>query len=308
MKRLKAKGETKMIRWLHFILSTLFHIALCFALIFTLSCCHVNTDKEIEEIVDMFDGFNNASGAILLTCNQLVVDGVHYDLNDIQYKEQRSNIVFLEENGFYSYIYDRETLTVEFLFTYYENFETTVLGTAVLPSGIITDFFADRCFWFRMDDPQVDKFKQIYFSWNIDTAQAEVKDTNTVPDNYESAQDNHRSANYSFHYKSRPYFGQSLYITNNETGVTKRISKTMLNQFEEGKKIKQIHAETVFNIDKVFEKDDDIYLSSLLGVGFLGYPCYYYIVKWNFETEEFQYYTAVYFEEYQDWLDDLYIR
>lgn len=69
-----------------------------------------------EKIASMFDSFNKSEDIVLLTHFELVVQGTHYDLADIQYNEQRCNIVFLEENGFYSYVYDRDNFFVEFLY------------------------------------------------------------------------------------------------------------------------------------------------------------------------------------------------
>ena len=143
---------------------------LCFALLLSLTACG-NIENQKQEIVLMFDSFNKSENIILLTAFELVVNGTHYNLDDIRYNDRRCNIVFLDENGFYSYIYDQDNLSVEFLYTLYETFETTSLRTAVLPSKIINAFWGDNCFWFRMDDPNTEEFQQMYYSWCVDTKQ-----------------------------------------------------------------------------------------------------------------------------------------
>ena len=50
----------------------------------------------------MFESFDNSENIILLTAFELVVNGTHYDLDNIKYNDQRCNIVLLDENGFYN--------------------------------------------------------------------------------------------------------------------------------------------------------------------------------------------------------------
>ena len=81
-----------------------------------------------------------------------------------------------------------------------------------------------------------------------------------------------------------------------------------MNTFEEGKKIKKTNSSTVFNIAHAFEDDGTIYFVSIFGVNPLGDPCYCYVYKWNFETEECEFYTSIHFEFYQEWVTDMYIK
>ncbi len=228
-----------------------------------------------------------------------------YDLSEIKYNDKQCNIVFLEQTGFYSYIYNRERSSVEFLFTYYDGFETRLLGEENLPSEIINSFFGDNCFWFRMHNPETDGFNQIYYSWNVDTHKIEIADSDDIARDYEYSIDNNRSKDYSFSHKSN-FTDDILEITDNKTGVVKRIDKSVLNTFDEGRKILAIAPEYPFNISRVFERDGDVYFITFFEVDFLGDPSYYYIVKWNFETEECDFYTSLYFETFQKWIDDMY--
>ena len=275
---------------------------LCIAIIFSLTSCGYS-EKKKQAALSTFESFEKSENFILLTCFELVIHGTRYDLDDIKYNGQKCNIVFLEEDGFYSYIYDQDSLSVEFLFTLYENFETTPLGTETVPSKIIDASFADNRFLFWMDDTRTDEPKKMYYSWCIDTEQPEFLDPGAY---YGLSLDSYRSERYSFSRESK-FFGEYLDITDNETGVTKRIDKSILKTFDEGKQIRKTKNSTLFGISQVFEDNGDIYMVSLLGVGFLGDPCYCYVCKWNFETEKCDFYTYVYFDIWQEWVTDMYI-
>ena len=287
-------------------------IALCFILLLSTAACGFSKEKQ-QEIISMFEAFDKAKDTIVLTYFELVVHETHYDLDDITYNGQKCHIVFLEENGFYSYTYNQEDLSVEFLYTLYEGFETVSFGTETLPSQIINAFFSDNCFWFRMDDPRTNLFKQIYYSWCIDTKQAEIVDSWQISKDYEYSMDGNRSKRYSFSYTAPSYENADteesyLDVTDNKTGITKRIDSSILDTFEEGRKIKEVSKYTRFNIQQAFEDNGDIYFLSSFMVGFDGSPCYYYVYKWNFETEQCVFYTSVYFDEYQEWVSDLYVQ
>ncbi|MBE6529271.1 MAG: hypothetical protein E7680_01545 [Ruminococcaceae bacterium] len=294
-------------------------ILLCIAMLFSMTSCFLFNEAKKNEAIALFESFPKSQNFILLTCKQLVVNDVHYDLSDIQYHGQRCNIVFLEEDGFYSYLYDWETLSVEFLFTRYENFETVSFGEdtlpAAIPGGSGEGYFKDRCFCFILRDPEADHFKRICYSWNIDTAQKEIIDVDSLSYDYKLRCDNFRSENYSFLkntetisslWNPNPYID----VTNKKTGVTKRFDKNTLYGFDEGMRIKKIQKGTAPNIkDTVFEKNGDIYFASIFIMGDLSHdPSYYYIVKWNFETERCEFFTSVFFEDYPEWISDLYIK
>ena len=276
---------------------------LCFALLLSSTAC----GNQNQDIALMFESFDNSENIILLTAFELVVNGTHYDLNNIKYNDQQCNVVLLDENGFYSYIYNQDNLSVEFLYTLYKTFETTSLDTEILPSKIINAFWGNGCFWFRMDNPNTDEFQQMYYSWCIDTKQVNIIDGDSISDDYEYAKDSNRSTRYSFTYTSK-VIGNYLKITDNENGITKKVDRSILNTFEEGKKIKKAKSGTKFNIQHAFEDNGTIYLASFLGVYPLAEPCYCYVFTWNFETEECEFYTSICFETYPEWVTDMYIN
>lgn len=272
-------------------------------IVFSSASCYPGRNDP-EEIESMFNSFNNSTDYILLTCFQLVVNGKHYERSEIKYNEKNTTILFLDESGFYSYTFNRTDLRVEFLYTTYNDFETTKLGETTLPTKISNSFYGDNCFGFRIDDPSTDKFKQIYYCWNTQDKTGTLVDD--VDEDYEYSSDNNRSKDYTLNYRSR-LFGSSLSIIDNNTGTKKVIDKSILKTFEEGKKIKKSNSGTTFSPEHVYIIGDDVYFVSGFGVGIFSEPHYYYIVKWNFNTEECTFITSIRFDLYQEWVDDMII-
>lgn len=285
---------------------------ICFLLIVAimLSCVSCSFPFSVgqttpEDVETMFNSFNKSEDYVLLTHFELVIKGEHYDRSEIKYNGKETNILFLEEDGFYSYTYSAEDLLVEFLYTTYDSFETTELYETELPSKMLDGcHYVDNCFWLRLDDPSTDKFKQIYYCWNV------VDKTEKIVDEFpfsELSVDNNRSSGYTVDYKSRPDETSTLVIVQNDTGVKKEIDKSILSTFEEGRQIEELKSSTYFRGEQVYIIDDDIYFVLGFGVGFLADIQYYYILKWNFNTEECTFITSTRFDEFQEWVDDMII-
>ena len=60
----------------------------------------------------------------------------------------------------------------------------------------------------------------------------------------------------------------------------------------------------MFIIGAVYTSGRDIYFVNMLLLEFLGNKMYYYVIKWNFDTEQCSYFTSVYFEYYQEYVTD----
>ena len=281
-------------------------IFICIVILCSSTSC-TYYEHQSQDFTSLFDSFDKSENLILLTCFELVVNGAHYNLDDIRYNGQLCHIVFLEEDGFYSYVYTQDDLSVEFLYTRYETFEVTSLGSEILPAKIIHAFWGEDCFWFRMDDPSTEEFQQMYYSWNIHTKQSTIVDSDCISNDFESSEDSNRSTRYVFSYTSK-LFGSYLEITDIQSGITKKVDHSVLKRFEEGQKIRKLNASTRFNISHVFEDNGTLYFATLLGVNPLGDPCYCYVYTWDFETEACEFYTFVYFDSYQEWVTDMYIK
>ncbi len=273
-------------------------------IIFSFTSCFPGANDP-DEIESMLNSFNHSENYVILTHFQLVVRGKHYERSEIKYNGKDTEIVFLEENGFYSYAYSKEDSSIEFLFTTYDNFEVTKLGEMTLPTTeFVHSYFYNNCFWIRMYANPDDEVDFIHYCWST------LEKTGHFVDNYDwynRLPDYNRSSDYTFSYKSS-LFIEELKIVNNDTGVEKKINKSILKTFEEGIKISNSNSRTVFRPDRVYVVDDDIYFISSFGVGPLSTTAYYiYIVKWNFNTEECTFVTSTHFDYYQEWVDDMII-
>lgn len=279
---------------------------LCLILAFSMSACYYS-ESEQEEIISMFDSFDNNKNFALLTYFELVVGDNHYDVNELKYDGKICNIVYLDKDGFYSVTFDSDT-EVNFLFTSYDDLEPVLLGEETLPSHISRNyvFFVDRCFGIKLRVGETEEPDSINYFWNVDTHEITVEESQDETNRmYNRSIDNNRSKDYS--YKVPNGSNHYIEITHNETGVTKRIDASVLNTFEEGKKIKKAYGllSLFFGADNVYEQNGDIYFVSYFEVGFLGDPSYYYITKWNFETEEAEIFTSVYFETFPEGVIDM---
>ena len=277
-------------------------VILMFSMTMT-SCYH--SEKELQEIEAMFNSFNHSSDYVLLTHFELVVSDKHYNRSEIKYNNKLTNVVFLEQKGFYSYTVDDTGLNCEFIYTTYDNFETLFLGNVLMPSKVIDGFWKDSCYYLEIDDPTTEEFKRIYCCFDTSNKMISYVDNVSKDDNYEI--DKSRNNRYTFSYNTKSYFNYYLDITDNQSGETKRITKSFLKNFEEGRMITKYKSDTIFNPEKAYVVEDDIYLLFNFGAGLLADNQYYYIVKWNFNTEECSFVTSIYFDYFQEWLDDVII-
>ena len=271
---------------------------------FFLTSCY----PDQEEVRIMFESFEQSDDYVLLTLEELVIGGVHYKRSEIKYNGKETTIVFLEQNGYYSYTYDEIDFHVEFLFTTYDDFNTVVIGETTLPNKEKNSFYADDCFWFRFYDSA--KEEQDYYGWSVIDKTPRIVDD--FDHDYEYSEDNNRTKDYTLHHESKIY-GSWHEITDNKTGEKKRLDKSVLDTFEEGRKLKEYYnAETVFSPGQYFSPGqvyiigDDVYFVAALYVGILEE--YRYVVKWNFNTEECEFITWTYFDFDQEWEDDFIIR
>ena len=83
-------------------------------LVLSLSACisWVVSDEDVQE---MFDSLENSTNYVLLTHFELVIKGVHYLREDIKYNGKDTIIVFLEQDGYYSFAFSKQNFVVEFL-------------------------------------------------------------------------------------------------------------------------------------------------------------------------------------------------
>ena len=282
----------------HFCLKLLISVTLSLIL----SSCGFYTENERQEIIEMFNSFGYTDKYIVRTTFQLHVGETIVDIEDITYNGQQCEPIFLEEEGFYAYSCNEEETELNLLHIYYEDMKIELLDEFAIPSRIVNTAYLNDSFYFRI----AERYNQKYIIYNMITKEITNVDTDDV-DVYEGSIDNNRSTKYKLTYKDSAFGSDSVVVENKATGIKKKITKSLLNTFEEGKMIEKKRRIDPFDISKIFVEEDDFYIIGYFGLDGLGMDYFYYIWKWNFETEKAEYYTSIYITTYSGDVKDLYI-
>ena len=285
-------------------------------LISTLTSCLFLPEKTQQEIENMFASFENSDQYILITGPQIYFGKKVIDISTITYQEQPCNIIVSTATGAYAYAYEPESETsVNILYLDYETLNVTLLESTVFPSKVLGADCYNNELYFRTNDPDFEKqgtfgpsYRHFYFIYNLSTKQIRQIDATTkLKEKIEDSLDHNRSSVYKTDYISTNTENY-ISITKIETGESKALKMDLLNTCEEGKKILEYGEIYVSLRSQCYEKNGDIYL--LYGQHtdrFLGYPTYFFIMKYNFESETLEYYTYIVIEEYSKISLDLYI-
>lgn len=279
-------------------------LALMIALV--LSSCSRYSEKEKQARMEMFESFEHSDQFIVQTKYQILVNEKKIEVEKIQYQGQQCEPIFLEAGGFYAYAYNADRTELNLLYIDYDNTQTELLNTFAIPSKIIGACYANHAFYFRVDDPDTAEFNQLYMIYDLHSKEIKRENVNDV-DVMEAAIDQNRSTDYQLEYHDSAFGSDSVTVTHKATGVTKKITKSALGTCEEGKLINRNQKIDSFDISRIFVKGNDFYVVSYFGLDSLGTPCFFYIWKWNFETEKAEYHTAIYFDTYPESIRDLYI-
>ena len=284
--KVKMKARDRIVLWIW--------IALCvvlFALILR-SCVRTNfpTEKRRAEIRETFDSLPHTDEYALYRYDRCIVKGELYD-------ELPGRPLYLDQNGFYSYSTRSSAFpAISFYYTKYDDMEPELLGTSMFPSSSTPSNVAyyDGNFYYRVSVNGENDFEYRFYRWN-------PTDNETVEtDDYRSFTDQNET-DYDFDFVG--YLGFSTYrwfkrvkITEKSTGITKTVGKKILKTFPEGKEIYRAGPSAgKFIATARLVSGDDIYFLFRFSVGLPdnGVDCYYYIVKWNFHTEECTFITTV---------------
>ena len=289
------------------ITSILLVLLLCL-LPFNLTSCF-NSEEKIQEIKDTFDSFENSDQYILITPKEIHVGKQITKIADLKYENEPCHIIYTLENGAYAYACESASdLSVNIVFIEYDTFEIKLLSTVEIPSKIIIAEHYNNQLYFRMDDPKTEEVNQVYFVYDINTAQTHTIDTDDITVDFEKSADHSRSDVFTIN-SHMGFLRNYLRVTDKETGKSRKITNSQLTTCEEGKaivKLGRINLGT--GVTTAFEKDGDVYvLYYYITDGFLGDPCHCYIMKYDFDDNTMEYYTSIFFEKYPESACDLYI-
>lgn len=282
------------------------------ALICLLASCMVsctNTHKKQREIIQAFDAFPNAEEYILITADEICVGNQMISGEKVQYEGTRCHIIHSEADGAWAYANGGEG-KVNIVFFEYETETATLIDSITVPGGVIAAEQYGGEFYFRADDPDTEEFKQIYFVYNLETKETRTVATDALPIDIETSGDHNRSSLYTIQIAATSSMEEcQMTVTKNETGEVKTIDNSLLETCEEGKAILAFSPKrNISGCTAAYEKDGDIYLAYLyITDGFLGSPCHYFILKYDFDSHTAQYYTSIYFQHFPESAYDLYI-
>ncbi|MBO4283182.1 MAG: hypothetical protein J5958_01030 [Clostridia bacterium] len=284
--KVKMKVRDKIVLWIW--------IALCVAVYALLlrSCVRTNfpTDKRRAEIKELFDSLPHTDEYALQRRSRWIIRGETYNLG---------NPLYLDQNGFYTYStrYETEPL-ISFYYAKYDDLEPELLGSSVLPSTYtpIKVAYYDGNFYYRAETPGEDGgYEYRTYRWNVNDQVAVETDEDDPSAIAEQESD------YEFDFDG--YIGFSTFrwykrvkITEKSTGITKTVGKKILKSCPEGKQIYRMgpFASKFIAAARVVSGDDIYFLFRFfIGLNLNEEECYYYIVKWNFHTEECTFITTV---------------
>lgn len=283
-----------MSRWLK-IACLLLVIFMCFSLI---SCTN---SEDQQEIIDTFNSFASDDNYIFQTIYEFHLGKTIIPNSELIYNENRCKFLTSTDDCAYGYCESEDGAIAYIVSLDYESLEISLYDTVILPSDLIHASFYDNSFYFRTDDPSTEEFQQIYTIYDMANKEISTCNTDDFIDVVER-RDLHRD--YEFEYPDLDILGNlKVKIINIKTGETKKFSSNNLKECEEGKLIYKLpHRQTNLGTipSDIFVDGNDIYFLCLQSIGFLGYPSYYFIVKYNFNTENVEYCSTIYFEDYPE--------
>lgn len=278
---------------------------LTLATVFVLSSCYT-PDKQ-QKIIDTFNSFDNSEEYILITPGEIHVGKNIINIRDLNYNTSPCYVIAGEQNGAYAYSHNPQSeFQIDILFFEYETQSLTLLSSLTLPDKILGVDYSDNAFYFETKDPS--EGVRLYYIYDVITAQTQIVDSSEISDDAFKSQDHNRSELFSITTESSIVKNQTK-VTKKSTGETKYIDNSLLATCTEG--------QAIYNLGRfglgsgscaAYEKDGYIYTVHVYYVdGALGYPCCYYIMRYDFEAHSFEYYTAIMFEQDPESIKDLFI-
>ncbi len=304
-----------MLKQKHFRFAGIF-LCLCFIML-TCSCAN---EKKQTETIQAFASSENSENYIIRTEKCIYMHEKELLESDFLYEENPCEFVLLSEEGVYAYAYSPlQEYLVNILFISYDTKEITQIGTLQLPDEVIAVTHHSSALYFRTIDPATDEFRQIYYTFHLETGESSSVYTEELRGSLgydpEYARDFNRSEKYRIESFNNNIFsifhGNRISVTNKETGERKILNTKLLQTCEEGKRIYELgKRKEIGGFYAAYEQDGIVYVEGYHNTfgSFSGpSPCHAFIMKYNFEGHSFSYHTAVYFEDYPGHILEIYI-
>ena len=266
--------------------------------------------KEKQEIISTFSSFENSDNYVLLTVEKLCVGENAIDVKSIKYDGEQCRIILCKEDGAYAYAYaPQSTNTINIVFVEYEPLSVTLISKIDVPSAVHHVEHYNNAFYFKVFQTESEKHNGLYLVYDIATGKTKTIDEEDAASlDFEKSGDHNRSKLFSIKYDLGLFLQNQLSVTRRDTGKTKIISNSLLDTCEEGKAILQLgRGRLGTGCTEAYEKNGEIYVVYYYGIGFLGDPCYYFIMKYDFESHTLKYHTSIFFETFPEDVCDVYI-
>lgn len=270
---------------------------LLIVLIFNFSSC-VYSDKETQELKEALAPYDRSNPYIFITDNDhIYTESGFVNLDDITYEGEKCHLIRPDAYGMYAYsAEDNLDLTINIIYIEYHTWEITLVKSLLLPKKLYDISLIKGIFYIRMDDPETDEQKQIYFLYDMNNDQTSTVDTKDYYA-YVKMADGYAEHFYNFERYTLSaittgaiiFSTNKYYITDNQTGMIKELNESLLDTCEEGKIIRSYDA--FLSMNCAYEKDGYVYL--LFGHNRDLFRNNYFIMKYDFETHTLEYYATI---------------
>lgn len=283
-------------------------IALLLILTFCLpmAACGLSSQQQ-QEVIDAFKSLPYTDEYVFCKRGEIFIGDRIVDIGDIDCGGAYLEILFCEADGVYGY-YTETVGSLAICNIVCVDYETL---TPTLISRLVLQDYGEGCAVFVRENTiyvrdfyKVDGDRKLYYHYyvcDLSTRVFEkVEDEEKRMEIEESILsrrflDNGRSLHYEIEGNDTNPFVGSFKITNKETGEIKYVTSIDFQKWAKGK---IPHVTYTYCIDTAYEKDGDIYLVGAVEVGYMGYPCYVFIMKYDFAKDALEYYTSFYSEHW----------
>ena len=271
---------------------------LLIVLIFNFSSCGYS-DKETQELKEALAPYDRSNPYIFITDNDhIYTESGFVNLDDITYEGEKCHLIRPDAYGMYAYsAEDNLDLTINIIYIEYHTWEITLVKSLLLPKRLYDISLIKGIFYIRMDDPETDEQKQIYFLYDMNNDQTSTVDTKDYYA-YVKMADGYAQHFYNFERYTLSaittgatiFSPNKYYITDNQTGMIKELNESLLDTCEEGKIIHSSDGNLVMHC--AYEKDGYVYLLFVHNRGLFENDNYF-IMKYDFETHTLEYYATI---------------
>ena len=271
---------------------------LLIVLIFNFSSCGYS-DKETQELKEALTPYDRSNPYIFITDNDhIYTESGFVNLDDITYEGEKCHLIRPDAYGMYAYsAEDNLDLTINIIYIEYHTREITLVKSLLLPKKLNDISLIKGIFYIRMDDPETDEQKQIYFLYDMNNDQTSTVDTKDyyayvkMADGYSEHFYNFERYTLSAITTGATIFSPNkYYITDNQTGMIKELDESLLDTCEEGKIIRS--SDPFLSMHCAYEKDGYVYLLFGHTQGLFENENYF-IMKYDFETHTLEYYATI---------------